>query len=104
MQCAGDHCAEFVREPYFAKALSAVEVAMAHAIREDREQAKKETGASLMFIGLAVWVADALVAFFFPSAVRIGGQGVFLTIILVLAGMGLALMLSGYVMRGEPEE
>ena len=61
---------------------------MAHVIQEDREQAKKETGASLMFIGLAVWVADALVAFFFPSAVRIGRQGTFLTIILVLAGHG----------------
>jgi hypothetical protein len=57
-----------------------------------------------MFIGLAVWVADALVAFFFPSAVRIGRQGTFLTIILVLAVMGLALMLNGYVMRGKPEE
>ena len=77
---------------------------MAHVIQEDREQARKETGASLTFIGLAVWVADALVAFFFPSAVRIGRQGTFLTIILVLAVMGLALMLSGYVMRGKPEE
>jgi hypothetical protein len=46
---------------------------MANVIQEDREQAKKQTGASLMFI-LAVGVADARVAFLFPSAVRIGRQ------------------------------
>jgi len=38
---------------------------MANAI-ESREEARKENGASLMFIGLAIWVADALVVFFFP--------------------------------------
>jgi len=44
---------------------------MASAI-ETREQSKKETGASLMFIGLAIWVADALVLFFLPASVKIG--------------------------------
>lgn len=76
---------------------------MANVI-DSQEDSKKETGASLMFIGLALWVADALVAFFFPSAVRIGRQGSFLAIMLTLAVVGLALMLSGYVMRGQPEE
>jgi hypothetical protein len=71
--CAQNHCNEFVREPYFPKAEGAAEVAMANVIQEDREQAKKQTGASLMFI-LAVGVADARVAFLFPSAVRIGRQ------------------------------
>ena len=70
----------------------------------DREQSKKETGASLMFIGLAIWVADGLVVFFLPSAVKIGRQGMFLTVILVLALMGLLLMGTGYLMRGKPEE
>jgi len=73
-------------------------------VLESQEQYRKETGTSLMFIGLAIWVADALVAFFFPSAMRLGSQGTFLTVILVLAAMGLLLMGTGYAMRGKPEE
>ena len=76
---------------------------MAHAI-EDQEQSKKETGASLMFIGLATWVADALVLFFLPASVKIGGRAAWLTTILALALMGLMLMIIGYVMRGTAEE
>ena len=71
---------------------------------QGREESRKETGTSLMFIGLAIWVADALVAFFFPAAVKIGRQGMFLSVILVLAVMGLALMATGYMFRGKPEE
>ena len=71
---------------------------------EDREQSKKETGASLMFIGLAIWVADALVLFFLPASVKMGGRATWLTTIRVLALMGLALMIGGYVMRGKAEE
>ena len=55
---------------------------------ESREESRRETGTSLMFIGLAIWVADALVAFFFPAAVKIGRQGTFLSVILVLAICG----------------
>ena len=73
------------------------------SLAEGHEE-RKETGTSLMFIGLAVWVADALVAFFFPAAVKIGRQGTFLSVILVLAVMGLALMGTGYMFRGKPEE
>ena len=76
---------------------------MANAL-EDREESRRETGVSLMFIGLAIWVADALVAFFLPSAVKLGRQGMFLTIIFVLAAMGLAFMVTGYGMRGQPEQ
>ena len=95
---------EFAPGSYFhRKALAPVEVIMANAI-ESREEARKENGASLMFIGLAIWVADALVVFFLPSAVRIGRQGMFLSTILLLAIVGLTLMASGYVMRGKPEE
>ena len=76
---------------------------MANAI-EDREQSKKETGASLMFIGLAIWVADALVLFFLPASVKLGGRFTWLTAITALALMGLTLMIVGHVMRGKAEE
>jgi hypothetical protein len=71
---------------------------------EDREQSKKETGAGLMFIGLAIWVADALVLFFLPASVKIGGRYTWMTAITVLALMGLTLLIVGYVMRGKAEE
>jgi hypothetical protein len=74
------------------------------SVLEDREQSKKENGTSLMFIGLALWVADALVVFFLPASVRLGSQRIFVTAILALAALGLALMASGYLMRGKPEE
>ena len=74
------------------------------SVLEDREQAKKENGTSLMFIGLALWVADALVVFFLPASVRLGSQRTFVTVILALAAVGLVLMASGYLMRGKPEE
>jgi hypothetical protein len=76
---------------------------MASAI-ENREQSKKETGASLMFIGLAIWVADALVLFFLPASVKIGGRYTWMTSITVLALMGLTLLVAGFVMRGKAEE
>jgi uncharacterized membrane protein len=67
---------------------------------------KRESGTSLMFIGLAVWVADLLVVFFLPASVRLGRQELFLGIIVVLAVVGLVLMLAGYSRRsyGGPEE
>jgi|SRR6266576_767861 len=82
---------------------ASVEVAMA-SVLEDREQSKRENGTSLMFIGLALWVADALVVFFLPASVRLGSQRIFVTAILALAALGLALMASGNLMRGNPEE
>ena len=71
---------------------------------EEREQSKKENGTSLMFIGLALWVADALVVFFLTASVRLGSQRMFVTFILALAAVGLALMAGGYLMSGKPEE
>lgn len=71
---------------------------------EDREQSKKETGASLMFIGLAIWVADALVLFFLPASVKVGGRFSWLTSITVLALMGLTLLVVGFMMRGNADE
>jgi hypothetical protein len=75
---------------------------MANAL-ESREESRRETGTSLMFIGLAIWVADALVAFFFPAAVKIGRQGTFLGIILGLSIAGMVLMATGGTFRGKPE-
>ena len=69
----------------------------------DAEQ-KRETGTSLMFIGLAVWVADLLVVFFLPSGMKLGRENTFFTIIAVLAVLGLVLMISGYLKRGKADE
>ncbi len=71
---------------------------------EDREQAKKETGTSLMFIGLAIWVADALVLFFLPASVKLGTRLPWMSAITVLGVMGLSLLVAGYVMRGKVED
>ena len=77
---------------------------MADNALERKEQARHETGGSLMFIGLAVWVADLLVIFFLPAGMKLGRQTMFLTIIAALAILGLVLMVSGYFMRGQPDE
>jgi len=60
---------------------------------------KRETGGSLMFIGLAVWVAGLLVVFFLPAAVRIGYQGSFAMILTALGVLGAALISYGWWMR-----
>jgi hypothetical protein len=64
----------------------------------DAEQ-KRETGGSLMFAGLAVWVAGLLVLFFLPSAVRIGYQGRFAILLAALGVLGAVLMARGWWMR-----
>ncbi len=60
---------------------------------------KQERGASLMFIGLAVWVGGLLVLFYLPAAVRIGHQGRFAAILVALGVLGAVLMASGWRMR-----
>jgi heme/copper-type cytochrome/quinol oxidase subunit 4 len=76
---------------------------MASAL-ESREQSKKETGASLMLTGLAVWVAGALVAFFLPASTKMGSHAMSLTIIFALGLMGVLLLIVGFLMRAKPEE
>jgi hypothetical protein len=71
---------------------------------ERREQGRRETGASLIFIGLAVWVAGLLVVFFLPAGMKIGRETMFLSVIVALGVLGLVLMILGYMMRGQPDE
>jgi FtsH-binding integral membrane protein len=60
---------------------------------------KRETGASLIFIGLALWVVSLLVVFFLPSGMKMGRETTFFGIIAVLFGLGLVLMIAGYLKR-----
>jgi uncharacterized membrane protein YqjE len=80
-----------------------MEAVMAKVL-ENQAQSRRETGTGLMFIGLTIWVADALVVFFLPAAMRLGSQSTFMAVIFVLALMGLLLIGTGYKMRGTPEE
>ena len=71
---------------------------------ERREQARHEMGGSLMFIGLAVWVAGLLVVFLLPPGMKLGRETMFFAIISALGALGLVLMVCGYFMRGAPDE
>jgi Na+-driven multidrug efflux pump len=64
-------------------------------------QEKRETGASLMLVGLGVWVVDFLVIFFLPSGIKLGRYGTFLGIIIGLGVLGLVLVIIGYRERGK---
>jgi energy-converting hydrogenase Eha subunit G len=70
------------------------------AIAEQRT----ETGASLMFIGFALWVAGLLVVFFLPGGIKTGHEAALLSVIGVLAGCGSACVVSGYKVRGRRGE
>lgn len=71
---------------------------------ERREQGRRETGASLMFIGVAVWVAGLLVVFLLPAGMKLGRETMFYAVIAGLGLLGLLLMILGYMMRGAPDE
>jgi uncharacterized membrane protein len=65
---------------------------------------KRESSSSLLFIGLAVLVADLLVVFFLPSAFKVGRHELFISIIAVLAVLGVALMAAGFSVRRDTTE
>ena len=67
-------------------------------------EAKQETGASLIFIGLAVWVVDLLVIFFLPAGMKLGHRTTFVGIIVGLGVAGLILLMTGYLKRGRASE
>lgn len=62
---------------------------------------KRETGASLILAGLAVWVVDFLVVFFLPAGIKLGRYATFLGIIITMGVLGLALLIIGYKARGK---
>ena len=62
---------------------------------------KQETGATLMVIGVGIWVMDFLVVFFLPSASKSDTSRTFLEIIVTMGVLGLALLIVGYRMRGN---
>jgi hypothetical protein len=63
------------------------------------ESGGSETWSALVFIGLGLWLADLLVIFFAPAAIRLGHGASFVTIIIVLAIVGLGVILLGRVRR-----
>ena len=65
---------------------------------------KHETGTSLMFAGLAVWVASLLVIFFLPAAFKIGHHTRFISIIAVLFALGAVFMARGYGIQKNTDE
>jgi phosphatidylserine synthase len=60
---------------------------------------KQEKGGSLMFVGMALWVAGLLVMYFMPAGVQFGSNGLFAAILLLLAFGGAVLMFRGWRMR-----
>jgi len=50
---------------------------------------RHESSSSLMFIGLALWVAVLLVVFFVPAVIKAGRHEILVSIISVLAAGGL---------------
>ena len=62
---------------------------------------RRETGATLMFIGVGIWIMDFLVVFFLPSATKPGTSQTFLDIIVAMGVLGLVLLIVGYRMRGK---
>ena len=62
---------------------------------------KHETGASLMFVGLGIWMMDLLVIFFLPSGIVYGHRATFLGIITTMGVLGLILLIAGYKVRGK---
>jgi hypothetical protein len=64
-------------------------------------EAKHETGASLMFLGLGIWMMDLLVACFLPSGIVYGRRAMFLGIMISMAVLGLILLIIGYQVRGK---
>jgi hypothetical protein len=62
---------------------------------------KRETGASLMLAGLALWAVDFLVVFFLPSGIKLGRYATFFGIIVAMGVLGLVLLIIGYKTRGK---
>jgi hypothetical protein len=64
------------------------------------ESERNETRRALAVIGLGILLADLLVVFFAPAGFRVGRQGIFTLVIIILAALGLGLVMAGRV-RGR---
>lgn len=62
-------------------------------------EVKRETGTSMMFLGLMVWVGDLLVLFFLPAGLKQGRQELFASIMIILFLLGTYLTVAGYLQR-----
>ncbi len=62
---------------------------------------RRETGLSLIIVGVMVWCFDALVFFFMPAGTKIGYQRPFAIITLSMLVVGLVLIGFGAHMRRE---
>lgn len=62
---------------------------------------KQETGATLIVLGLGIWMMDLLVAFFLPSTIVYGHRAIFLGIIAAMGVLGLLLLGAGFKVRGR---
>lgn len=76
---------------------------MADDALERRREGRRETGGSLMFIGLSVWVAGLLVLFYLPAGMKMGRETMFIAVIAALGFLGALLIILGYMMRGAPD-
>lgn len=72
------------------------------AVSADVEQIR-EKGLGLEVIGGMFWFFDILILFFLPAGVKLGHQAAFAAIMIALALLGLALFVSGLVIRARAE-
>ncbi|HWR17818.1 MAG TPA: hypothetical protein VN577_23515 [Terriglobales bacterium] len=74
---------------------------MAVPVVSDNSEQRRETGLSLIVIGVMLWCFDALVFFMLPSGTKLGYQRPFAIIILTVLFAGLAMVGLGLHLRRE---
>ncbi len=72
------------------------------AVHADVEEVR-EKGLSLEVIGGMIWFFDFLILFFLPAGLKLGRHTAFGTLMIALFVIGLALMVSGYIIRARSE-
>ena len=70
--------------------------------RADIEEVR-EKGLSLEVIGGMIWFFDFLILFFLPAGLKLGHKAGFLTLMIGLGVLGLALIVSGIVIRSRAD-
>ena len=71
--------------------------------RPDGGAELRERGRATWFVGLAFLVADLLLIFFAPAALRIGRPTVFFAVIAAIAAVGCGLMIWGRIQSRRAE-